>query len=181
MAELKWIKLALKMFDDEKIRLIEAMPEADTILIIWVKLLLLAGKTNDNGDVYLNKNISYTDEMLATIFNRSLITVRLALETLTKFEMIEYDENGIIYISNWDKHQNIESMDRIREQTNQRVAKYREKQKAVKSDDIDNANRVDVNDSKNKNGNVSCNVTVTQCNATEEERREKKVERRKKK
>lgn len=32
------------MFDDEKIRIIESMPDADTILICWIKLLSLAGK-----------------------------------------------------------------------------------------------------------------------------------------
>ena len=45
------------------------MPESDTILIIWVKLLAQAGKTNASGYIYLNQNIPYTDEMLATIFN----------------------------------------------------------------------------------------------------------------
>ena len=44
MAEVKWIKLSTQMFEDEKIKLIEQMPEADTILIIWVKLLAQAGK-----------------------------------------------------------------------------------------------------------------------------------------
>jgi predicted phage replisome organizer len=194
MTDVKWIKLSLKIFDDEKIKLIEAMPECDTVLIVWVKLLVLAGKTNDNGYIYLNKNIAYTDEMLATIFNRPLNTVRLALEILVNFEMIEYDENKLLHISNWEKYQNIESMDKVREQTNQRVAKYREKQKTVKSDCVDNSDKVDKpakidntdntdktseNDIKNKNCIVTCNVTVTQSNATEEERREKREERRK--
>jgi len=42
MAEVKWIKLSTQMFKDEKIKLIEQMPEADTILIIgsscWPRL-----------------------------------------------------------------------------------------------------------------------------------------------
>lgn len=46
MAEIKWIKLSVNMFDDEKIKLIETMPEADTIIVIWVKLLALAGRSN---------------------------------------------------------------------------------------------------------------------------------------
>jgi predicted phage replisome organizer len=148
MADVKWIKLTVSMFDDEKIKIIESMPDKDAILIIWIKLLVLAGKTNASGYLYLSQNIPYTDEMLSTLFNRPLSTVRMALEVFQKFKMIDV-ENGYISISNWEKHQNIEGMEKIREQTRQRVANYREKQKQI------------------------CNVTVTQSNATEEERRKK--------
>jgi predicted phage replisome organizer/uncharacterized phage protein (TIGR02220 family) len=117
------------MFEDEKIRLIESMPEADTILIIWVKLLAQAGKTNASGYIYLAENIPYTDEMLSTIFNRPLPTVRLALATLERFGMIEISEDQMICISNWEKHQNVAGLDKIREQTRKRVAKHREQKK----------------------------------------------------
>ncbi|MED4373553.1 phage replisome organizer N-terminal domain-containing protein [Bacillus licheniformis] len=154
MAEVKWIKLSTQMFEDEKIKLIEQMPEADTILIIWVKLLAQAGKTNASGYIYLSKNIPYTDEMLATIFNRPLPIVRMALQTFQQFGMIEVDENRFISITNWEKHQNIDAMDKIREDTRKRVAKYRAKQKALKL---------------SAPSNVTCNVTVTESNETEEE------------
>lgn len=149
MADVKWIKLTVSMFDDEKIKIIESMPDKDAILIIWIKLLILAGKTNASGYLYLSQNIPYTDEMLSTLFNRPLSTVRMALEIFQRFNMIDID-NGIIGITNWEKHQNIQGLDKIREQTRERVAKYREKQKQIK-----------------------CNVTVTQGNSTEEERRKK--------
>jgi predicted phage replisome organizer len=148
MAEVKWIKLSTKMFEDEKIRLIESMPESDMLLIIWIKLLSQAGKTNANGYIYLNENIPYTDEMLATIFNRPLNIVRLALKTFEDFGMIEISDENFIAISNWEKHQNVEGLDKIRQQTRNRVAKHREKKKL-------NA------------GNDTCNVTVTNGNATD--------------
>ncbi len=44
------------------------MPDADTIIVIWVKLLTLAGKKNMNGYIFLAENIPYTDEMLSTLF-----------------------------------------------------------------------------------------------------------------
>lgn len=128
-SSVKWIKLSTQMFEDEKIRLIESMPEADTILIIWVKLLAQAGKTNASGYIYLAENIPFTDEMLATIFNRSLPTVRLALRTLEQFGMIEITEDHMICISNWEKHQNIEGLERIREQNRIRKRRQRELQK----------------------------------------------------
>ncbi|AUO14757.1 phage replisome organizer N-terminal domain-containing protein [Priestia megaterium] len=134
-SDVKWIKLSTQMFEDEKIRLIESMPEADTILIIWVKLLSQAGKTNASGYIYLAENIPYTDEMLATIFNRPLPTVRLALSTLKQFGMIEISEDQMICISNWEKHQNIDGLQKIREQNRLRKQKERERKKLLLSHD----------------------------------------------
>lgn len=129
MSEVKWIKLSTQMFEDEKIRLIEHMPEADTILIIWVKLLAQAGKTNASGFIYLNENIPFSDEMIATIFNRPIATVRLALRTFEQFGMIEILDNNFISISNWEKHQNLDGLDRIREQNRLRKQRERERKK----------------------------------------------------
>lgn len=112
------------MFDDEKIKLIEQMPDADTILMIWIKLLVQAGKVNASGNIFLNENIPYTDEMLATIFDRPISTVRLALETFKQFGMISIDENLTIRIKNWEKHQSTDKMARLKEQTRIRQQKY---------------------------------------------------------
>ena len=127
MAEVKWIKILTEMFDDEKIKLIEVIPEADMVLIIWIKLLTLAGKKNMNGYIFLTENIPYTDEMLATLFGRPVNTIRLALDTFKKFGMINYNDEGQIKISNWEKHQNIEGMEKIKEQNRLRQKKFREK------------------------------------------------------
>ena len=72
MAEVKWIKIVTDIFDDEKILLIESMPEADSIIVMWFKLLCLAGRQNNSGVFMLNGRIPYTDEMFATIFRRPL-------------------------------------------------------------------------------------------------------------
>ena len=102
------------MFSDEKIDFIESLPEADAILVMWIKLLTQAGKTNANGFIFLTEQIPYTEEMLAHKFRRQLSTVKLALETLKRLEMIEYDDDGYLRISKWDKHQNIEGLDKIK-------------------------------------------------------------------
>lgn len=128
MADIKWIKITTDIFDDEKILLIESMPDADSMIVIWFKLLAFAGKANNNGVFMLSDKIPYTDEMLATIFRRPLNTIRFALQTFEQFGMIERVD-GVITIPNWEKHQNIDGMDKIREQTRKRVEKYREKQK----------------------------------------------------
>ena len=53
MNEITWIKIAVGMFDNEKIDYIESLPDADAILIIWIKLLTLTGKTNSGGYIML--------------------------------------------------------------------------------------------------------------------------------
>lgn len=121
------------MFDDEKIDYIESLPEADAILIVWIKLLTQAGKTNSNGFVFLTENIPYTPESLSHKFRRPLNTVKLALETLRRLEMIEYDSQGFLKISNWEKHQNVEGLEKIREQNRIRQARYRKRQKQLES------------------------------------------------
>ncbi len=119
------------MFDDEKIRIIQSIPESDAILIIWIRLLVLAGKTNDDGLIYIQRNMPYTEEMLATLFDKQVNTVRLALKTLSEFNMIDLNNDGLIAISNWEKHQNIEGLDKVRIQNKLRKQRQRKKQKKL--------------------------------------------------
>lgn len=144
MSEVQWIKLKVGMFDDSKIKYIEALPDRDTIITIWVKLLTLAGKYNEQGYIMLSENLPYNEEMLANEFNRPLNSVRLAIQTFQKLGMVE--DVGALRITNWEKHQNIEGLEKIRKQTRERVRKHRKQQQLE-----------------------DCNVTVTQGNATEEE------------
>ena len=68
MAEVKWIKITTDMFEHEKLDFILSLPESDAIIIIWIRLLTLAGKVNVGGYVFLTENIPYTEEMLAHKF-----------------------------------------------------------------------------------------------------------------
>lgn len=129
MAEISWIKLKTTMFDDEKIRLIQAMPESDAILVIWIRLLVLAGKTNDDGLIYIQRNMPYSEEMLATLFSKPVTVVRLALNTLQRFNMVDLNEDGFVLIENWEKHQNVDGMEKVKEQNRLRKQKQRKKQK----------------------------------------------------
>ena len=158
MSDVKWIKLATDLFDNRKIRQIEKMPDGDSLIVIWVKLLILAGNVNDNGFVYFTKDIPYTDELLSVQFGRPLNTIRLALEVFERFGMIETVDN-VILVSNWEKYQNIDGLEKIREQNRIRQARWKEKQKLLAS-------------------NVTDNVTVTDSNATDKNK--KRIEKSKK-
>lgn len=144
MAEVKWIKIVTDVFDDEKVILIESMPEADSIIVIWFKLLCLAGKQNRDGLLMLNDRIAYTDEMLATVFRRPLNTVRLALKTFEQFGMIEIID-GTICISNWEKHQNASKLAEMREYNRIAQQKSRAKRKLLSAV---NDSQENVNDSQ---------------------------------
>lgn len=135
MADVKWIKITTDIFDDEKILLIESLPESDSIIVIWFKLLCLAGKTNNSGVFLMNDSIAYTDEMLATIFRRKESTVKMALDTFEHFGMIERVD-GVLTIPNWGKHQTLDRLEKKQEYQREYMRDYRAKQKklADKSD-----------------------------------------------
>ena len=150
MADVKWIKITTDMFDNRKIKHLRRLPDGNNVVLIWVMLLTMAGRCNSGGMIFLTENIPYTPKMLADELDFEENTVKLALEALEQLGMIVTD-NGFFSISGWEEHQNIEGLEKIREQTRIRVAKHREKQKMLQS-----------------------NVTVTQRNATEEDKEEEK-------
>ena len=130
MAEVKWIKLVTDLFDNRKIKQIEVLPEGDAIIVIWMKLLCLAGNINDSGYVYFTNEIPYTDQMLSTQFNRPLTTIQLALKTFEQFGMIEIIDD-MLRISNWEKYQSVDKMAEIREYNRLAKQRSREKQKLL--------------------------------------------------
>ena len=156
MAEVKWIKIVTDIFDDEKMLLIDSLPDRDGIIVIWFKLLCMAGKQNNGGVFMFNDRLAYTDEMLSTIFRRPLNTVRLALKTFEEYGMIEIVNNAIT-IPNWDKRQNLDKIEQAKEKNRKKVAAFRERQKRIAS-----------------NGNVTGNVTVT---VTESNQTDKDIDR----
>lgn len=130
MSDVKWIKITTDIFDDEKMLLIESLPEADSIIVIWFKLLCLAGKQNNSGVFLMGDKIAYTDKMLATIFRRKEATVQLALQTFEQFGMIELIDD-VITIPNWGKHQNLDQLEERKQYMKEYMKEYRQKQKQI--------------------------------------------------
>lgn len=151
MADIKWIKLSIDMFDNRKIKYLRKLPEGNSIVLIWVMLLTIAGRCNSGGMIFLTENIPYDLHMLASELDFEPTTVKLALDALEKLGMIQCDESQF-FITGWAEHQNLEGMERVKEQTRKRVAAYRDRKRL-------------------ESGNAPSNVTVTQNNAVEEEYR----------
>lgn len=154
-SDVKWIKITTDMFDNRKIKHLRRLPDGNNIVLIWVMLLTMAGRCNSGGMIFLTENIPYTSKMLADELDFEENTVSLALNALEQLNMIVMD-HGFFSIAGWDEYQNIEGMEKIREQNRIRQKKWYEKQKALP--------------------NVRNNVSVTESNATdiEEEREEEK-------
>jgi len=130
MSDVKWIKISTNIFDDEKIKLIETLPDSDTLIIIWFKLLSMAGRCNDSGMIYLTRDVPYNEEMLSTIMRRPVNTVRLAMNEFQKLGMIHI-VNNYIAILNWEKHQTLDKYEIVKEQNRKRKQVQREKLKEI--------------------------------------------------
>ncbi len=131
MEQVEWIKVRTDIFSDDKIKLIRKLPDGDTMFTLWIMFLCLAGKQNYGGTLMMNGKIAYNDEMLSSILDEPLPIVRAALKTFESFDMIEI-EDGRITITNWEKHQNVEALDKMREQARIRNQLYRQRKKAAK-------------------------------------------------
>ena len=148
MSDVKWIKITTDIFDDEKILLIESMPDADAIIVIWFKLLCFAGKQNNSGVFLMNDSIPYTDEMFATVFRRKVTTVKMALEVFERFGMITRLDD-VVTIPKWGKHQSLDQLEAKREYMREYMAEYRQKQKQItcktnyKTNSKDNVSHLD--------------------------------------
>ena len=151
MPEVKWVKLTTDMFDNRKIKHLRRLPEGNNIVLIWVMLLTMAGRCNSGGMIFLTENIPYTPKMLADELDFEENTVSLALKALEQLDMIVTD-NGVFTIAGWEEYQNIEGMDKIREQNRERKRLQRERQRQALLDESRDSH-----------------VTVTGCHALEEE------------
>ena len=137
-SDVKWFKFMNGMFDDEKIEYIESLPDGDAILIIWIRILCLASKCNENGLLMISNEIPYTPDLLAHKFKKTTTQVEYALGIMRKLGMIDIFDD-IICVSNWAKYQSVDELAKIREQTRLRVAKCRENKKLIECNATSNA------------------------------------------
>lgn len=156
MADIKWIKVASDIFDDEKMLLIDTYPDADSIFVIWFKLLTLAGKQNNGGCFKVN-DIPLDVEMLSSIIRRPVATVQRALDVFQRFGMVSITDDTYS-VPNWNKHQTMLSRT---EYMKQYMRDYRQKDKILN----------DVN---------SVNFTLTDKKTEDKNKEQKKEDRSKK-
>lgn len=148
---ISWIKIDVGMFENRKVRYLRRLPEGDSIVLIWIMLLTLAGRCNAGGRIYLTETIPCTHQMLADELDFDVSTIQNALEALERLNMV-IPNGSYLQIAGWSEHQNVEGMEKIREQNRIRKAAQRERDKE-KQNVLSRDNH----------------VTVTQSHATEKE------------
>ena len=156
MSDVKWIKLDTGIFEDEKIKIVLSMPEGKSLLVIWLKILCLAGRINNSGVLMVNKTIPYTLEMLSSVFNETEKMMRLAIDTFQQLDMVE-QFNGTLLLPNWEKHQSEDKLKEIQEKSAIRVARHREKQRLMAGCNVTETLHVTLQ-------KRLCNADVTQQN-----------------
>jgi len=126
---LTWIKLAVDILDDAKIKIIRSHPDGNSIVVLWIGLLCLAMKSARPGIIEISDGIPYTIDDLSSAFNIEKKTVELGLALFAKYRMIDLFDGNTIEVINFARHQSLEEIEKKRELNRQRQKEFREKRK----------------------------------------------------
>ena len=91
-----YLKLKDNFFDSDELKLMESMKDGYLYSNILLKLYLRSLKSN--GKLVFNNRIPYNSEMLATITNHTVGTIKQALVVFGELGLIEILDNGTIYM-----------------------------------------------------------------------------------
>ncbi len=168
MNDIKWIKITTDMFDNRKVKHLRKLPQGDSLVLIWVMLLTMAGRCNAGGMIFLTENIPYTTKMLADELDYEESTVILALEAFERLGMVR-NQDDFLVIAGWDEYQNIGGMDKVKEQNKIRKQNQRNREKTALSEKTDSANeettasneKTDVSNTVSRDMSRDSHVTVT--------------------
>lgn len=147
----KWIKLYINTFDNPKMAYIESLNNWKDVIIVWIKLLILAGECEAGGKIYVSKRVNFTSTTLSKKLRMNRTEVNKAVKELEILSMIEITSSYLITISNWERYQKlieIDELEKRKEQGRARSDRFRKKHKIV----------------------TLYNVTVTLRNAIEKEK-----------
>ena len=100
MDEKKYYYMRLKenFFDDDSMKILEAMPDGYLYSNILLKMYLSSLKSK--GRLMLNDLIPYNPQMIASITRHQVGTVEKALDVFQTMGLIEVLDNGAIYMLN---------------------------------------------------------------------------------
>jgi predicted phage replisome organizer len=164
MADVKWIKLNVGMFDGNSFKRIKKAKIGgerfrDKLTAIWFELMDFAGKCNAGGQLIETPEIPFLSiEDIAVLIDREPEELKLCMEYFIANRMITVIDD-IYSLTNWAKYQSEDKLAEIREQNRIRKQNQRERQKLLESESRDS------------------HVTVTPCHAIEEDKeKEKEIE-----
>ena len=120
-----WFRFYSEAITDRKIDRICRVLEQPKALIVgsWAILMAIGSDSPVRGVLLLTENIAFTDKDLADELGLDLDATQAILNQFQRFNMLHRD-NGVIYLTNWDKRQFAS------DDSAERVRRYRERQQA---------------------------------------------------
>ncbi|UKS25043.1 phage replisome organizer N-terminal domain-containing protein [Paenibacillus sp. HWE-109] len=104
-ADIKWIKITIDMFENEKIEYILSLENGDAIFLIWFQLYLKVKRKATNVYTTFANLDTPIDEILSIVIGESKEMISLAISELTKLGMLEVNNNEIKVIAPWLSNQ----------------------------------------------------------------------------
>ena len=133
--KLQWLKTKVGLFLDPRILYLMNLPNGDSYIVLWFFLKDMAGMVNDDGKIYVSETEALTTQLIAKSLHRRQPFIENGLKALEQVDLIERDEKGMIRIVIWDELQSFHRDERRREQTNERVRRYRERQRLAQEEE----------------------------------------------
>lgn len=132
MAEVKWIKLKVGMFDGESFKRIKRAKIGgesfrDKLTAVWFELMDFAGKCNHSGAFINSREIPYSSlEDIAIMIDREPDELELCMKFYVNEGMVEIVDD-VFMLANWTEYQNEAGLEKIREQRRLAQARWRAK------------------------------------------------------
>lgn len=116
-----WLKLNENFFERDEMKVLENMPNGKDYIIFYLKLLLKS--ISAEGMLIFREVIPFTPEMLSSITNTSVDTVRVATDLFIKLGLMELWDDGTLFMT--------ETINMIGSETDsaKRMRKLREREK----------------------------------------------------
>lgn len=130
-SEITWIKIRVDMFDNRKFKYIRTKKNYKYIELLWIKLLLIAGQCNSQGRIYITDECNYDLGSLSKAVHIDEKNIEAALVILEEMKMVKVSPDFDISIINFIKYQNVEAMDRFKEQARTRQKAHRKSKKTT--------------------------------------------------
>ncbi len=140
-----WYKLKQGFFEEKTQKFLRQLPGGDTLLIIYLKLMLTA--TSSEGVIKYDELMPSCEEELALILDEDVANVRLTLTALEKAGAIEWWDNNRLYMTA------VKSLTGKEGASTERVRKHREKKKLL-------ALQCNTDETASNACNVLCNTEI---------------------
>lgn len=141
MADVKWIKLKVGMFDGESFKKIKRAKIGgekfrDKLTAVWFELMDFAGKCNHGGAFINSREIPFTSiDDIATMIDRETEELQICMSFFVNEGMVAIIDD-VYMLSNWAEYQNDDRLKEIREQNRLRKQRQREREKLLQAGNV---------------------------------------------